>query len=207
MTNALALAELQQNLQALQSWIEADATTAIAQGLAFCQNFETHKQRYLPSTWVLAAIPQSTLATERSRLEMVSAGAPPEIHLGANSGTTSEKSSEENSEKNPEKNPELPPGNALGKTQEEKGKNAAKKGVATNDLSNDLSTAPVSTAPEEQMLSHYVELTKHMRLLAADFSMFRAARNPSTQKTRQHQVQQRLAMLLTYCQYLLAASA
>ncbi len=57
------------------------------------------------------------------------------------------------------------------------------------------------------MLSHYVELTKHMRLLAADFTMFRAARNPSTQKSRRQQIQQRLAVLLTYCQYLLATSA
>ncbi len=93
---------------------------------------------------------------------------------------------------------ETPPEIGVGSEGETHMKNAAEKGRVTNNLP----TAPVSTAPEEQMLSHYVELTKHMRLLAADFSMFRAARNPSTQKNRQQQIHHRLVMLLDYCQAL-----
>ncbi|MGQ9864698.1 MAG: hypothetical protein ACUVSQ_00185 [Pseudanabaenaceae cyanobacterium] len=183
MTKALALAELQQNLQDLQSRLAVDPTAAIAEGLAFCQHFETHKQRYLPSTWLSSTVPTLVGGTL--------VGAVSAENLAPKTESQSQVTLEE----------------TQGKTQNEKVKNAAEKGRAADHSSDDFSTVPVSTAPEEQMLSHYVELTRHMRLLAADFSMFRAARNPSTQKSRQQQIQQRLAMLLTYCQYLLAASA
>jgi len=196
MTHAPALAELQQNLQALQSQLEADSAVAIAQGLALCQNFETHKQRYLPASWLPTAPPNTPML---SSLEAV----PYSTSLKTNSDPSSQEVSQANQGEKTGEEPSKKPGNTSGKDEEGNGKNAVEKGSAIYDLS----TAPVSTAPEEQMLSHYVELTKHMRLLAADFTMFRAARNPSTQKSRRQQIQQRLAVLLTYCQYLLATSA
>ncbi len=160
MTHAPALAELQQNLQALQRQLEEDAVAAIAAGLALCQNFETQKHRYLPATWLQSTPPSTGHSENHSEIGM-------------------------------------------GREEETRMKNAAEKGKVTDNLPPaPVSTAPVSTAPEEQMLSHYVELTKHMRLLAADFSMFRAARNPSTQKSRQQQIHHRLARLLAYCQAL-----
>ncbi|NJK60980.1 MAG: hypothetical protein HC918_13070 [Oscillatoriales cyanobacterium SM2_1_8] len=200
----LTLALWQERLQALQETLQissqvfsqtsSQASTggaaAIAEGLALCQNFEMHKNLYLspylgdalgawPSENPIAPVPQPTFLSPTENLTENLANKPRERELDSEGTAVFNQSGVEGSAK----------------------ENSAKENME-NAVETGRATGHVSTAPEEHMLSHCVELTKHMRLLAADFSMFRAARNPSTQENRRQQVLKRLAVVLAFCQAL-----
>ena len=66
-----------------------------------------------------------------------------------------------------------------------------------------LDTGALEAGLEQQVQSFQVEMDKQLKLLGMDGQFLQAARQPATATQRLHQAQDRLSLLLRYCDALL----